>query len=268
MKPLIVITGPTASGKTTLGIQLAKMIEGEIICADSRTVYRGMSIGTAKPTAKEQASVSHWGLDLVNPDERFTLYDFEQYAYAKIDEIRARGRVPMLVGGSGLYISAVIYRYDLTNKKCMQLGNNTVLIGVDLSRETLNNRSVQRAEQMIDDGLIDEVINLRRRYGDVMPLRRNAYGVVRDALIEVGGDANKLDRQKLVQALALADRHLVKKQLTWWRSPHRRNDIWWQTPAELNRFMAEHGVASAKKIAGDLRAAYKNYKSNSRALDN
>ncbi len=268
MQPLIVITGPTASGKTTLAIKLAEMIEGEIICADSRTVYRGMDIGTAKPTAKEQAGVPHWGLDLVSPDERFTLYDFQQYAYAKIDEIRARGHVPMLVGGSGLYASAVIYHYDLVNKKCMQIDDNTALIGVRMSREILNKRSVQRAEQMIDDGLVDEVMNLRRRYGDVMPLRCNAYGVVRDALIEVGGEPERLDRKKLVQSLALADNHLVKKQLTWWRSPYRRADIWWQTPAELNQFMAVHSVASAKKITGDLLTAYKNYKSSSRALDN
>lgn len=260
MAPLIVITGPTASGKTASAIQLAQLVGGEIICADSRTVYRGMDIGTAKPTLAEQAGVPHWGLDLVSPDERFTLYDFQQYAYAKIAEIRGRGHTPMLVGGSGLYISAVIYHYDLASKKCMQLDDNTVLIGVSLPRGTLNKRSVQRAEQMIDAGLIDEVVRLQCQYGDVMPLRRNAYGVVRDALIEVGGNAAKLDRNKLVQDLALADRHLVKKQLTWWRSPYRRHDIWWRTPTELNKFMAEHRGVATSEVARDLLAAYKNYK--------
>ena len=75
--PLIVIAGPTASGKTALAIKLAKKFGGEIICADSRTVYRGMDVGTAKPTAEEQAGVPHWGLDLVEPGERFTAADFK-----------------------------------------------------------------------------------------------------------------------------------------------------------------------------------------------
>ena len=111
--PLIVIIGPTASGKTSYAIELAQIINGEIVCADSRTVYRELDIGTAKPSAKEQAIVPHWGLDLVNPDERFTLYDFQQYAKSKITEIRGRGHVPMLVGGTGLYINSIIYNYQL-----------------------------------------------------------------------------------------------------------------------------------------------------------
>jgi len=78
--PLIVIIGPTASGKTSLAIQLAKKYRGEIICADSRTVYRGMNIGTAKPSLEEQQGVSHWGLDLVNPGDSFSVSQFKDYA--------------------------------------------------------------------------------------------------------------------------------------------------------------------------------------------
>lgn len=111
--PLIVIVGPTASGKTSLAIKLAKQFGGEIICADSRTVYLGMDIGTAKPTLDEQSSVPHWGLDLVNPGERFTVADFKQYTDQKIAEIRGRGHIPFLVGGTGLYIDAVVYDFNL-----------------------------------------------------------------------------------------------------------------------------------------------------------
>lgn len=111
--PLIVILGPTASGKTAYAIQLARLIGGEVICADSRTVYRGMDIGTAKPTEPERAGVPHWGLDLIEPDQRYSLYDFQCYAMAKIAEIRQRQHVPLLVGGSGLYINSVIYDYRL-----------------------------------------------------------------------------------------------------------------------------------------------------------
>jgi tRNA dimethylallyltransferase len=110
--PLIVIVGPTASGKTALAISLAEQFGGEIICADSRTIYKDMDIGTAKPTKEEQARVVHWGLDLVLPGERYTAADFKQYAEQKIEEIRARGHIPFLVGGTGLYVDAVIFDYQ------------------------------------------------------------------------------------------------------------------------------------------------------------
>jgi len=110
-KPLVVILGPTASGKTALSIKVAKKINGEIICADSRTVYRYMDVGTAKPTKGEQAQVLHWGLDLVDPGDYFSAADFKKYANKKIEEIRKRGKVPMLVGGTGLYIDSVIFDY-------------------------------------------------------------------------------------------------------------------------------------------------------------
>lgn len=110
--PLIVIAGPTASGKTALAVRLARQFGGEIICADSRTVYRGMDVGTAKPTTEEQAGVPHWGLDLVEPGERFTAAQFKEYALQKIWEIRARGHVPFLVGGTGLYIDAVVFDFQ------------------------------------------------------------------------------------------------------------------------------------------------------------
>ena len=110
--PLVAIVGPTASGKTALAIELARKFNGEIICADSRTIYKGMDIGTAKPTAAEQAIVPHWGLDLVEPNERFTAADFKRYADQKIAEIRSRNHIPFLVGGTGLYVNAVLYDYS------------------------------------------------------------------------------------------------------------------------------------------------------------
>lgn len=111
-QPLIVIVGPTASGKSNLAIKLAQNINGEIICADSRTVYKYMNIGTAKPTFEDRQKVPHWGLDLVEPAERFTVFDFKNYALKKIDEIKNRGKIPILVGGSGLYIDSVILDYN------------------------------------------------------------------------------------------------------------------------------------------------------------
>ena len=111
-QPLIVIVGPTASGKSGIAVELAEQYKGEIICADSRTIYKGMDIGTAKPSKEDQARVPHFGLDLVRPGESFSAVDFKAYAVQKIAEIRERGHVPFLVGGTGLYIDSVIFDYE------------------------------------------------------------------------------------------------------------------------------------------------------------
>ena len=119
--PLIVVVGPTASGKTALAVELAKKYNGEIISADSRAVYRGMDIGTAKPNIEERQGVVHWGIDIVNPDESFTAADFKKYAFEKIAEIRSRGHTPFLVGGTGLYVDSVIFDYQFGERSNPQL---------------------------------------------------------------------------------------------------------------------------------------------------
>jgi tRNA dimethylallyltransferase len=111
-EPLIVIVGPTASGKTSLAVEIALELGGEVISADSRAIYGGMDIGTAKPTADDMRGVTHWGIDIVEPGESFTAADFKKYADAKIKDVMSRGKVPILVGGSGLYIDAVVYDYE------------------------------------------------------------------------------------------------------------------------------------------------------------
>ena len=108
LPPLIVIVGPTAVGKTALAVRLAEAVGGEIVSADSRQVYRGMDIGTAKATPEERARVPHHLLDVVDPDEALSLAQFQELAYAAIDDITGRGRVPFLVGGTGQYVKAVV----------------------------------------------------------------------------------------------------------------------------------------------------------------
>lgn len=155
--PLVVIVGPTASGKTAFAISLAKQYGGEIICADSRTVYEGMDIGTAKPSTEEQAGVPHWGLDLAKPGSRFTAADFKQYAIDKIAEIRARGNVPLIVGGTGLYVDGVLFDYafggdydqalrsDLEAMTLSQLHEYCYDNNVSVPENTHNKRYVIRA---------------------------------------------------------------------------------------------------------------------------
>jgi tRNA dimethylallyltransferase len=106
--PLIAIVGPTAVGKTALAVRLALDFNGEVVSADSRQIYRGMDIGTAKAGAEERQAVPHHLIDIVAPDEPLTLAQYQEAAYAAIDDIRVRGRVPLLVGGTGLYVRAVV----------------------------------------------------------------------------------------------------------------------------------------------------------------
>lgn len=105
--PAIAIVGPTASGKTALSIEVAKRLNGEVISMDSRQVYRGMDVGTAKATAEQRAAVPHHGLDLVDPDHRFSAGQFSRLARGWLEEISARGRVPLLVGGTGFFLRSL-----------------------------------------------------------------------------------------------------------------------------------------------------------------
>ena len=113
----IAILGPTASGKSALGIALAKAFSGEILSADSRQVYCGMDIGTAKESVADQQGVPHFGIDLINHDESYSLADFQTYAYKIIDAMLARESLPIVVGGSSLYVSAVVDGYVLPKAK-------------------------------------------------------------------------------------------------------------------------------------------------------
>lgn len=107
-KALIAVVGPTAVGKTEIALRLGEALNGEIVSADSRQIYRGMDIATAKPTLAERARVCHHLIDVVNPDQEFTLAEYQGLAYAAIEEISGRGKQPLLVGGSGLYVRAVV----------------------------------------------------------------------------------------------------------------------------------------------------------------
>jgi len=112
-KPLIVILGPTAVGKTGVAIEVAKRIRGEIISADSRQIYRHMDIGTAKPTAEQQATIIHHLIDVVNPDENLSLADYQKSARMAIEDVRTRDSIPMLVGGTGQYITALVEGWSI-----------------------------------------------------------------------------------------------------------------------------------------------------------
>lgn len=146
--PLIVITGPTASGKTGLALELAHKYGGEIICADSRTVYIGMDIGTAKPNQKERLYVPHHLLDVVQPNERFTAADFQRLACGVIADIRKRGKVPFLVGGTGLYIDSIVLDFEFGADADLE------------KRKLLEGKSVEELVTLIKDQQIDLPVNM------------------------------------------------------------------------------------------------------------
>ena len=116
-KKVIVIVGPTGVGKTKLGIELAKKIDGEIINADAMQVYIGLDIGTAKVTEEEKENIPHHLLDIKKVDEEYTIYHYQSDCRKKIKEIEAKGKIPILVGGTGLYIKSALYDYQLTKNK-------------------------------------------------------------------------------------------------------------------------------------------------------
>ncbi len=161
--PLVVIVGETASGKTALSIELAKRFDGEIICADSWTVRRGVDIGTAKPTPEERAAVPHHLLDVVEPCQEYTAAVFKRQANKAIDEIAGRHRLPIMVGGTGLYVDGVIYDFDF------------LPAGDRKAREELNKLSIAKLLERIEYSKLD--------LGDVDT--RNKRRLIR--LIETGG---------------------------------------------------------------------------------
>lgn len=237
--PLIVIVGPTASGKTALGIQLAKKLNGEIICADSRTVYKGLDIGTAKPSKQEQQEVPHHLLDVVDLDEYFSARDFKELANKAIDDILARGKLPILIGGTGLYIDSVIFNYSfaakaLTSKRDpinprhlakdvlvgrSELRPGTVVIGLEVDREQLRKRISARVNKMFDSGLIEEAIRIADRFDwDARPLQAPGYKAVRK-IIENGSS-----RDEAKNEFIKSDMYLAKRQMTWFK---RNKSIQW-----------------------------------------
>lgn len=118
MKPkVVVIVGPTASGKTVLSIELAKKIDGEIISSDSMQIYKDMDIGTAKVTKEEAQGIKHYLVDFVSPDCRYTVSDFKKDCEKAIKEILSKGKVPIVVGGTGLYVNSLIYGIEYQDMK-------------------------------------------------------------------------------------------------------------------------------------------------------
>lgn len=245
---VIVIVGATGSGKTGVAIEVAKEIytrfgfEAEIISADSRTVYCGLDVGTAKPTLEERSGIRHYGFDLVDLGERFTVVDWQKYAKHIIEEIENEKKMPIVVGGTGFYVDALIFDYKFriegkgygrgrgAYKKDEQeyLARNPdrqkscskyKIFGIEWKSSVLKDRLLLRANKMFDQKLYDETENLVRILGeDEMKKIGNVYRFAWDFL------NGKITREEAVRLNALYDYHLAKRQSTWFK---RNKNITW-----------------------------------------
>jgi tRNA dimethylallyltransferase len=242
----IIILGSTGSGKTSISIKLAKALNGEIISADSRAIYKGMDIGTAKPTKVEMQGIPHWGIDLVNPDERFTVADWKTYAETKIKEIKARGKVPIIVGGTGLYIDALIYDYhfkgptgakigDFEQKSCSdrtEIKGDFLLIGIKWDAPILRARLKARLDQMFCEDLYKETKTLVQKYGW-------DHGAMKSDIYEYAWKYmnGKLSLEEAKEKCFYEDWHLAKRQLTWFK---RNPAIHWLNLEQIYPFVLKY----------------------------
>lgn len=288
-KPLVVIVGPTASGKTAVSIDLAIRLNGEIVSADSRLLYRGMDIGTAKPSAIEQDNVPHHLIDVADPDETWSLALYQRTAYQVIDSIMERSKLPILVGGTGQYVRAIIegwrippqapdeslreslsrwaemigpeglhqrlatldpqaaemidYRNMRRTIRALEVILNTgerfsdlrkkqqcrytpFIFGISRPREVLYQRIDQRIDQMIADGLVEEVQTLLQSgyQADLPTLSAIGYGEIIQYL------NNQVSLEEAVTLIRRNTRIFVRRQANWFKPDDPR--IHWVEAAE------------------------------------
>ncbi len=231
-EPILVIIGPTGSGKTGLAIDVALELQRrgrfsgcEIISADSRAIYKGMDIGTAKPTREEMCGVPHWGIDLVEPDERFTVVDFCEYARQKIAEIRKRGHLPIIAGGTGLYVDALVYDYQFNDvvknnySDRQQMSSEYLMVGIDWDRVELRKRLVQRSYKLFAQNIEAETTRMANKYSwDLQAMKSDIYPIVWRMM------QGEISRDEAIKLNAIDDWHLAKRQLTWFK---RNPNICW-----------------------------------------
>lgn len=282
---IIVICGPTASGKTSLSIELAKKISGEIISADSMQIYKDMNIGTAKPTIEEMQGIKHYLLDFVSPDERYSVADYTKDAKKAIEEILKKGKTPIIVGGTGLYIDSLIYgieyqeiqfdekyRKELEIKadqnglqelfeeakkidpkavekispndkkrilRILEIYNATGktkteqniesrqkeveydyhVYALNWDRQVLYDRINKRVDIMIQNGLIQEVKNILKKYNK-FPTAMQGLGY-KEVVAYLNGEYTE---EEMIEKIKMESRRYAKRQLTWFRK--NKQTIW------------------------------------------
>ncbi len=234
---VIEIIGATASGKTGFSIDLANFIlekfdrKSEVISIDSRQVFREIDISSAKITKEEMCGIPHHGLDLINPDERFSVADFQKYAFGKIDKIHDRDNVPILCGGTMLWCDAITENYKFAK---IDEGKSTeklppkwpvLKIGIWWPREEIYDRINRRAKIHFNSGLIEESEQILEKW-QLSPSAKTSFGLVEIEKFKSG----EITMDEAIELNRKRNRHYAKRQLTWWRG---RDDVFWVDGEEL-----------------------------------
>lgn len=294
---VIVICGPTASGKTSLSIELAKKINGEIVSADSMQIYKDMDVGTAKTTPEEMQGIKHYLQDFVEPDKRYSVADYKVDAEKAIEEILSKGKTPIVVGGTGLYVDSLIYgieyqeiRFDEKYRKelediALKDGLETLykkaqeidpeamkkiscndkkrimrvleiykatgktkteqeiesrkkevkydykVFAIDWEREKLYKRINKRVDIMIENGLIEEVENLLKKYKE-FPTAMQGLGY-KEVVEYLNG---YLTKEEMIDKIKQETRRYAKRQITWFR---KNKQTIWIGPQDLQKILDE-----------------------------
>ena len=222
MKNLLTILGPTACGKTTFAAHLAYAMDGEIISADSRQVYRGMDIGTGKDLADynvEGKDIPYHLIDIAEAGTRYNVYEWQQGFLDAYEDITQRGKLPILCGGTGMYIESVIKGYEFDGRRFPPF--RSLIIGLDISRELRREKISLRLRARLEEGMIDEVKGLLDRGVSATQLIK--YGLeYKYVTLYLLGD---LKYEEMVSLLEIAIHQFAKRQMTWFRGMEERRGV-------------------------------------------
>jgi len=223
---IIIILGPTAAGKSDLAVQIAKDFDGEIISADSRQIYKGMDIASNKITKDAMQSIPHHLLDIVDPNEDYSLFNWQQDAFKAIKKILAKNKLPIIAGGTGLYICSVIKNYDMHPKEpsLRECPYDFIVLGIDPDREKLYNKINKRVDRMVNDGSIDEVKKIYKKYNNkALPA---LTGIGYKQIIEYLN--NEVSLEEAIDKIKQSTRNYAKRQMTWFRRMEKQGiEIHW-----------------------------------------
>ena len=232
MKNVIVILGPTGVGKSKTAIEVAKLLNGEIISADSMQIYKGLDIGTAKITPTQTEGVVHHMIDIKNFDQTYNVWQFVNDCKQILDDIISKGKLPIIVGGTNLYISALTQNYDFGKEempKDAYLAKNDYnfqLFALNLPREELYDRLNKRVDIMINAGLENEVLNLKNQGLNISMQAGKSIGY-KEFLEYFEGLYSK---DFAIDKIKQHNRNFAKRQLTWLRS---MKDLIWLDASKL-----------------------------------
>lgn len=215
MKKVIVILGPTGVGKSSVAIECAKKLNGEIISADSMQIYKGLNIGTAKITEEDKQNIPHHLIDIREFSESYNAFEFVNDCTEKIEEIFKRGNTPIIVGGTNLYISALTRNYDFKNGvKSDEKKFEFCLYALNMSREMLYDRINKRVDKMIQEGLIEEVKKLQKL--GLTKESQAGKSIGYKEILETFENLYTMDFA--IDKIKQHSRNYAKRQLTWLRA--------------------------------------------------